>query len=510
METNRRVKLPMRRRMGLWVAALIFLCNPNIHAMDPLPDFIGYLLIVSSLRRVSAIDESFADASRGFRRMAWLSVARLLGLIWVFGATSATEQPVLLLIIAFVLGVLELMTVIPACHQLFHGLSYLSMRMDSHVVSERANAARLEALTARLQRAEREGKSAAYRARLEQKIRRMSCAHAWDVTERACFLTQGFACVKTVLCVLPELTALADSSYAAGNIMFNWYAYIAGLRALAVLVGMVVGIAWLCSILSYCRRLAKDRALWDRLATRCDEDEATHPERVPARRLRRALFALTIACVFNMNFYMDGFNYLPDIITPVALIAALLALRSYLSAGWRLLCTLAVALQSVAATVLTVSSTSFFATHYVTDIRNVPGVAEAYTRLVFLPAFVNAGATVLSLIAFGAAIGCLIDRYTVTQGTALSQTPQEVLMARRCQKLKRHLIVPLILGLLSVVAHVVYYIYLPSVEQMWLIDFAMAAVFAVFAGVRLYRVREMLDEHRMVVKDSKNTIGIIV
>ena len=97
-------------RMGLWLPALLFLSNPNFHAIDLLPDAIGYLLLLAALRRVSALDESFAAVTRAMRRMAWLSRARVAGLVWAIGVADASEKPTLLLLVSFALGVLELMT----------------------------------------------------------------------------------------------------------------------------------------------------------------------------------------------------------------------------------------------------------------------------------------------------------------------------------------------------------------------------------------------------------------
>ena len=71
-------------RMGLWLPAVILLSNPYLHVLDLMPDAIGYVLLLIALRRVSALDESFGEVARAFRRLALLSVARLGGLVWVY------------------------------------------------------------------------------------------------------------------------------------------------------------------------------------------------------------------------------------------------------------------------------------------------------------------------------------------------------------------------------------------------------------------------------------------
>jgi hypothetical protein len=257
-------------RPALYLPALIFLCNPNVQGLDILPDFIGYLLLVAGLRRVSLLDESFAEASRLFRRMAWLSAAQLIGIFWIFTVPSAEEVPTLVLLLCFVMGVLELMTVLPACRQLFHGLSYIGSRMDGTVLFTPVRG-----------------------------------AHGGDITDRACRRCQTFAVVKVVLCAIPELSSLTDASYRAGATLVNWYAYVHGFRAIAFVIGAVVGVIWLVRTARYLNRIAQDHALWNALLTRCEQDEAAHPERVPAGHLKLSCTLAILAFVFCINFSVE-------------------------------------------------------------------------------------------------------------------------------------------------------------------------------------------------------------
>jgi hypothetical protein len=490
-------------RAGLWVTALIFLSNPNFHALDLLPDAIGYLLLIAALRRVSALDESFSEVTRAFRRMAWLSVARGVGLVWALALVGASEKPVLLLVISFALGVLELMTILPACTQLFKGLSYLATRLDGKIVFEGARARRIARLTYKLRRAEEMGNcDAARRQKLDRRIRRLARHQREDITDRVCFSCQLFAVVKTALCVLPELSSLSNASYEAGAIRVNWYNYINLFRVFAMFIGMIVGAVWLARMIDYCRRIAKDTPLWERLLHKCEEDELAHPERVPARHMRWAIGWLTAACVFHANLYFEDVNVLPSFLAPAALVAFLLTLWRYLP---RKLCYIGLpvfGLHTAMSVYTYFSIAKFHADNEIFKVALQFQVREQYNRLVTTPAVWEAAFTLLSVAVVAVVLWVVIRRYTGSHGVgSYRYTVEELLRIRRVQ-LGRILIVPLILAVASIGCHVAYYCLLPEHPMFWIIDILASAALTVFTNLRLRDVCDDLDMMRMV--DAKN------
>jgi len=491
-------------RVGLWLPALIFLSNPNFHALDLLPDAIGYLLLIAALRRVSALDESFAFVTRAFRRMAWLSVARGVALIWALTMVNASEKPVLLLIISFALGVLELMTILPACSQLFKGLSYMATRLDGKIVFEGARARRVAHLTAKLKRAEEMGGlSEARRQKLDRRIRRLARHTSEDITDRVCFSCQLFAVLKTALCVLPELSALSTSSYEAGAIRVNWYNYINLFRVFALFVGMIVGTVWLVRIIVYCTRIAGDTPMWERLLEKCDEDELVHPERRPARHMRLAIGLITVACVFYANLYFEGINLLPSFLSPVALLAALLVLWRYLPPMLGRIGAVVFGLQTVVSAYSYLSIVKFYAEHDIFRVALQFQVREQYNRLVIVPAIWEAAFALLSLAVVAAMLWVIIHRYTGSHGVgSYRYTVEELLRIRRAQ-LARLLILPLALAVVSIGCHVAYYYLLPEHEVFWVVDVLAALAMTVFTNLRLRDVRDDLDMMRMVEAGRK-------
>lgn len=474
-----------------WVVALVFLFNPNMHGLDILPDAVGYLLLIRALRRVATLDDSFAEASRLLRRMAWLSAARLVGLVWIIAVPSANEQPTLLLLLSFVVGVLELITVFPACHQLFRGLAYLGSRMGSEVVLTSVRAERNRRILKALERPMNERR----RARLERKLKK--AGPSGDMTDRACLDCLVFAVVKTALCVLPELSALSEPTYREGVTLVNWYAYVNLFRTATLAVGALVGLVWLVRMARYLHRIEADTVLWEALEARCDEDERAHPERVPARHLRLFVGFVLIAFVFCINFSVDNVNLFPSVLTPLILLGALSVLRRYLSRLVAWLCALGCAVSAVASGVAMAMSLSFFADYDVSAYFRSETVQRAYDG-VFVATVVESVATALMLVSLFAVLWQMIARYTGHHDAAtFCYTKEEIVRVRRRQ-LVWHTVPVLVLGILSAAAHPVYVYFLPEYDFVWLIDVGIALLFILFAWMRLGDWREELDPHTML------------
>lgn len=492
-------------RAGLWLPALVLLSNPNLHTLDFLPDFIGYALLSIAIRRLSLVDAGFAEVRGAFRRMMWLSLARMAALVWIYTATAAYEQPTLILSACFVLGVLELMTILPACRQLFSSLSYLATRQDGKIVFESVRARKMARLSAKMARLEQSGAlDAARRDRLDRKMRRLGRRGTGDITSHACRACQIFAVVKTALCVLPEFAALAYAPYDVGAIRFNWYAYIVGFRAVAFVITAVFGIVWLCRSISYVRRISRDLSFWQRVAERCREDALAHPERKPDGRLRAAMILMTVGFVFLVNFRLDGINYLPGFVAPLAFLCAAVSLWTYLPVAVKIVCGVAFSLQTAVSAYAWVLANQFFCEFDLALYDVHWRVRDEYARCVMETAWPEALATALSLAALGVVLLSLIHRYAASGGTATYSKSAEELARARLRGVKARLVFPAVLGVLMIAARVVNCYLLPEHEMIWLADLFASLAFAAFASLRVFSVKDELRPERMVKSSDES------
>lgn len=487
-------------RMWLWLPALLVLSNPNLHALDLLPDFIGYALLLVAIRRLALLDAGFAEVKRAFGRMMWFSLARMIGLVWVYTATSAYEQPTLILSICFVLGVLELWIILPACRQLFGSLSYLAMRSDGKLVFESLRARKIERLMAKMRRWEQAGSlSQSKQLKFDRKIRRLNECPAGDITDHLRRSCQVFAVAKTVLCVLPEFAALAYAPYDAGAIRFNWYIYINGFRAISWVVVMVFGIIWLCRTIAYIRHISNDQPFWECVAEKCCEDALLHPERKPLGRLRSAMVLMTVGFIFFVNFRLDGINYLPSFVAPIAFLGALASLACYLPTAVKIISCVAFAAHAVLSAYAWGLSNQFFCQFDLATYNISWHVRDEYARLVTDMAWPEAIATLLSLIALGLVLFTMINRYAASGGASTRCHSSEELTRERKRKIKGYLLFPTILGVFLLAARIVNCYMLPIFEMIWLVDLFVSLAFAAFASLRVFAVKDELRPERMLL-----------
>lgn len=110
-----------------------FLWEPVIGVADVLPDLLGWLFVCLGVSSLADLNEDLADAQKLFRRMLWVSLARVAAelLIYVFFGNNTDpinpyEAPVWTLLLAFSFSVLEILFLLPASRSFWRGISLLS------------------------------------------------------------------------------------------------------------------------------------------------------------------------------------------------------------------------------------------------------------------------------------------------------------------------------------------------------------------------------------------------
>lgn len=291
-----------KRYLGLggFLAGVCFLFDPFISVFDILPDFIGYCLIAGGLSMLSSLDGRIAESLRGFRTLAILSGVRYLSIPFIFGLTSASEQPMELLLFSFCLAVLDLIVLIPAWRNLSAGFITLASRHDGTVPLEVPG---------------KHPRASAVRSRTE---RMMTC-------------TVVFFIVKEVLAVLPEMTVLANelSGAVGAGMLASFYDFIGIIRFLCGGVALIFGVFWLIRLFTFSSKVRKDTAFFENLRHAWNELLTAHPDMLSKKVIKAALVLIGIGFAFTADFFSDGYNVLPDALAVILWLVALFMLKKY-------------------------------------------------------------------------------------------------------------------------------------------------------------------------------------
>lgn len=277
------------------VISFLFLFNPNISFIDPLPDFFGYLLICLTLRKLADMNETLFSAYLNFSRMAVLDAIKLVVTFLVFGLFFGEEQGTMLLLAAFAFGAIELFLLIPAYKHLFSGLLELGFKYDNISIMGKKD--------------ENDKK---------------------NFTEKAASYTFFFVIFKVIICILPEFSILPTQSYDDTSKFAYLYDFIGLLRGFALVVCLAFGIIWLFKMMKYFARIEKDSILISCLSENYRKDVLPKESIFIQRKIKLSFVFIGAFALLCADFRIDGVNVLPDFFSAIALILAVFSIKKYI------------------------------------------------------------------------------------------------------------------------------------------------------------------------------------
>ena len=267
--------------------ALAFTFNPNIAIIDPLPDFIGYMILSFALGRLSVLSDTLDEAKHAFEKIMIVDGGKLLTIIWIFGIEALSERGTSMLVWCFVFAVLEGIFLIPAYLKLFKGLSELGDFYPSSSIHQKA-------------------------------LRSRS-----SYTEKIRNLTVAFVCFRAFMTVLPELSTLSGTSDFDGTSTGSLYRYIGVMRGLCFIPVLVFGIIWLVKLIKYFKRLSFDSELNRALCESYAEKERNRGGIFVKKHIKTACWFMLIGAVLTLDIRMEEVNMLPDVFVIALFIPAL-------------------------------------------------------------------------------------------------------------------------------------------------------------------------------------------
>ncbi|MBE6593972.1 MAG: hypothetical protein E7642_08315 [Ruminococcaceae bacterium] len=306
--------------------AFVFIFNPNISIIDPLPDVFGYIILSASLVKLSMICDGLTDARRAFERMILIDGAKILALLWVFGIEATSERNSSLLLWSFVFCVLEIAFLAPAFSKLFDGFSELG---NFHVNTS---------------------------------VHASKRAGGHSYTDKLKRLSVFFVVLKAIMAMLPELMVLATSDYDEGSLFFGMYRYVGIARALCFIPVMIVGVIWLFKAVCYFNRIRADRVFCDSISAAYGEKVLPKEGVFAIRNVKIATWLFVVGVILTFDFNLDGVNIFPDILVLAFLIPSFLYLAKSTKLSWRAPAVIAVLYG--AASLLSMSSYAYYHANY--------------------------------------------------------------------------------------------------------------------------------------------------
>lgn len=359
---------------GMLAVAFLFLFNPNMAIIDPLPDIFGYLILSVALSKISMISESLYDAKRAFERLVIVDAGKIVSIFWVFGMDALSERNISLLLWSFVFAVLECIFAIPAYIKLFDGFTSLGNFYPNVAIL---------------------GRKGAKRASYTDAIKSFSIF---------------FVIFKALLTVLPELTALTTSQYDETSYLVNLYRYIGVIRGFCIIPVLAVGFAWLVSAIKYFRRASNDKDFVNAINEEYAKKKITRNGAFVIKDVRIASIFLVMASIFTIDFSFDGVNILPDILVVIALSISLF----YFSRAAKIKKSFAVVtfLLFTVATLFEDYIRYYFADNFYYNAINKNGEAFGYYLATVIAVAVEGAIFVLLYVAIARALRFVVSEHT--------------------------------------------------------------------------------------------------
>ena len=331
-------------RSPLITVGMLFLVNPTVSLFDPLPDFIGYLMMFAGVYELAAMDDRLTMATKKLLYLALLSALRLIGAFTTTGSDSST-----VMMLCFVFSVCEALLVAAFITDWFDGFDYIMQRFG------------------------------AFSALKNQTNTR--------------FITGIFFYSRIAFGFLPELSAIFElRAYFDIDKSPVWKA-LAGYKpyetALFSLIVLIMGVYWYVNSVRYFRAIRADADFMVGASERYLEiwGEKKANETV----LRLADYCVVTGFLFCLDFTLNMYPVLPSAVAVLFFCLACLLLKkhSYQKTLW---------LYALAAAVCQTALEQYAARSVVTSVVSMEEVPASRTLILIALSLAFAATTVMFLV----------------------------------------------------------------------------------------------------------------
>ncbi len=445
---------------GRIVVALIFLFNPNIGLVDVLPDVIGYLLLFTALSKISMIDDRLGDAHALLQRLFYITLVRFACLFVTFSVIPFADRATSLLLFSFSFDVLELITLVPTITKLFEGILYLSDRHDGEAAYIQVG---------------RRGKT---------------------ITERTRNTAFVFVFAKALFGTLPEFATLSSHEGWNESVWGSMYQYIGLFRIIGIAFSLAFGITFLVRMLKYISVMKKDSRFEDRLVDIYNTDVLSQTDLLARRAVKNAFGYFSIAAVLTIDFNLDGFNIIPDVLVALCILGGLLTIRKYIT-NYKI-SFISTVIFGIASLLQTVFEYIFGSKYFIEAIDIDPETYSFYIGvcLTCLASAVMFAITITLLMKY--TMSEIIEKHTGFSMTSNDTYDPSSKISQLHKDLKRRLVILISLAIASAVLSVFAKVLVTSVGFLWMLVLMVDAVYAVYTFKILAEIKEQIDYKYML------------
>ncbi len=314
MSENKHVKLKKNMGLGLLIASVFFLFEPNINLADIIPDLVGYVLLYLGLTQLAVLNDDIADAQNKFKWGMVIGALRPISMIMVNTTFAEKERPTSILLFTFLFSLAEVIFIVSAYKSMFEGITSLWSRRGGDEI--------------------------------------YSATGSVTLGEKAERFTTVFLIVKALLAVLPEATALTLDIYTENFIMYL-YNYITHFRIIGFIIASVFSIIWLRMVLKFFKALKKETDVIESLTHSFEENAKEHEGVFIKRNIYIGILPLILGAVLCVDLHIPEFNVIPDILAALMFASGAFLLRKYLKSYKKALyCSIAYFVLSGAASIV--------------------------------------------------------------------------------------------------------------------------------------------------------------
>ena len=273
----------------LFSLSTILLFNPNINLIDPLPDFIGYILMILAIGSAAKYVPYLSECKSAITLLAVVSALRIPAFIIMYNNLATGRDIVPMFTLIFVS--IEAILLYQAVENGHKALCYISERTDASSISESFSI----------------GKGG----------RTMTLGAVKS-------LTYIFLIARQALNLAPELLLLTTENIDTRRQLREAYPAV---LIICIFAALIIGIVWITRARGYVKALIQKNQIGDAIASL--ETNATPDEEEKEKLVRSATIALNmlvIASLFSFDLTFSDFgeiNILPHFIYGVFIFCAL-------------------------------------------------------------------------------------------------------------------------------------------------------------------------------------------